>query len=83
MNRGLCDYEGEYFIAEENQQWKEGSLFIGDMAPGEKIYEFRGNITGLERVRGIVSAAVWGGAAGAGIWVMLSRVSCGKKNTEE
>ena len=83
VNRGLCDYEGEYFIAEENQQWKEGSLFIGDMAPGEKIYEFRGNITGLERVRGIVSAAVWGGAAGAGIWVMLSRVSCGKKNTEE
>lgn len=61
VNRGLTEYEGEFFIPMENEKWmKDNSLSIGSMQPGEKIYEFYGNITRLEYVRRAVSAILFG-----------------------
>lgn len=61
VNRGVTEYEGDYFIPRENEEWmKDNSLTVGSMQPGEKIYEFYGNIIRLEYVRGTVSAVLWG-----------------------
>ena len=72
VNRGISDYEGEYFLAQEDwDKAEENSFFIGDMSAGEKIYEFTGNIIILEGVRGVTSSLVWGEAGGmliAAIW---------------
>lgn len=65
VNRGLAERFGDFFTVEEGQEWnRKNSLFLGDMSPGEDVYELRGNILSMERIRGEVSAAVWGAAAG-------------------
>lgn len=65
VNRGLAERFGDFFTVEEGQEWnRQNSLFLGDMSPGEDVYELRGNILSMERIRGEVSAAVWGAAAG-------------------
>lgn len=72
VNRGLSDYEGEYFVAQADwNRADENSLFIGDMSEGQKIYEFKENIVALEGVRGLISTMVWseiGGMVFVGIW---------------
>lgn len=72
VNRGTSDYDGEYFLAQEDwDRSAENSLFIGDMSTGEKIYEFTGNIVVLEEIRGLSSSLVWGEAGGmlaAAVW---------------
>lgn len=72
VNRGLTEYEGEYFIAGEGSEWmKENSIFVGNMQSGEKIYEFKGNIIKVECIRGAVSSLVWGGFTGILISVIF------------
>lgn len=65
VNRGMADrFEGA-FTVEEGQEWdRESSLYLGDMSPGEDVYELDGTILIMERVRGSVSALVWGMASG-------------------
>ncbi len=65
VNRGMSDYEGEYFLAPGDwNRSAENSLFLGDMSEGQKIYEFQGNIITLEFIRGLVSSLVWGETGG-------------------
>ena len=72
VNRGLTEYEGEYFVADESGEWKkDNSIYIGNMQPGEKIYEFQGNIIKMECIRGGVSSFVWGGLIGSFISVLF------------
>lgn len=64
VNRGLADCNAEYVIVEENREWADNCIRIGDMKPGEKIYEFDGNIIEMEKVRAYASAVVWGSLLG-------------------
>ena len=75
VNRGLTEYEGEYFVADESGEWKkDNSIYIGNMQPGEKIYEFQGNIIKMECIRGGVSSFVWGGLIGILIGVCFEEI---------
>lgn len=72
VNRGISDYEGEYFLAQDDwQRSEENSLFVGDMSSGQKIYEFTGNIVTMEWIRGLVSSLVWGEIGGM-FFVMMA-----------
>lgn len=77
VNRGLAERFDDAFTVEERQDWdKQDSLFLGDMSPGEDVYEFDGNILIMERVRGNVSSLVWGAVAGMVIsvgWQMVKK----------
>lgn len=77
VNRGISDYEGEYFLAQEDwDRSSENSLFIGDMSAGQKIYEFTGNIVELEGIRGLVSSLVWGEFGGM---VLVAAAEAGQR----
>lgn len=68
VNRGMAERFGDFFTVEEGQDWdKQNSLFLGDMSPGEDVYELEGIILTMERIRGKVSAAIWGMVIGMAV----------------
>lgn len=79
VNRRMAERYENAFTVEEGQEWnRQGSLFLGDMSPGEDVYELDGSILTMERARGGVSALVWGMAAGMAVTAGFQMAQVGR-----